>query len=184
MNDARRNGRRRVLQVESLESLTLLSGLAPPTLAPAVPAALGTVQAAARSVALNATTRGSYAFVQGNPDTGKAYYFVTAGWVPGLGYSTFSGSIHTPGFIRTGTAAGTMTVYTPRGTLTLQLTSDPVPGFSDLPTRVHWAITGGTNQLKGATGSGTLDIALRPTWGFGGPRSRGGGLATLTFHTA
>src|SRR4051794_10997361 len=114
MRSNRRNLRQRPLQVESLETLTLLSGLATPTitLAPVVVSAASTT-----NLAFNASAKGTFFTTQSNPDTGKDYHVVAVGRTTGGAVMAVGGELFTPGFVATGHTTGSLTVYTARGTL-------------------------------------------------------------------
>jgi hypothetical protein len=166
--------------VESLEAMTLLSGLAMPAVAHA--AEVGMPTAMSTAVHVNGTTRGEYVRVRANPDTGSTYDFNTTGILPGFGVAAVSGSVQTPGNIATGTASGSLTLFSLKGTLTLKVSSASLPSFSPLPSKLTFTITGGTGAFAGATGSGTIAVALHQTFGRGPMLT--GGAVTLTFHSA
>jgi hypothetical protein len=171
----------RAPQVEALESLTLLSGLTVPGTSPVlpVPVLTGSIHAAAATAALTGTARGVYSSTSRNPDTGTTYYINAAGNLAGLGGTAVSGSMRTPGFVARGQATGTLTLYAARGTITLHLVGPTQPGFIALPATLSYTIGGGTRAYRGATGSGTVDLALHPV----APKVVVGvGQVTLVFH--
>jgi hypothetical protein len=173
------NRKRRGLtpRVESLESLTLLSGFAAPA---------ATATAAQAAVTLSMTTSGYYATVRQNPDIGTTTYFLTFGNLPGIGPAAVAGAINTPGFIASGQATGTLTVYTYQGTLTLFVTSALIPGFSALPTQLNWIITQATGRFHAMAGGarGSIAVALHPNPGGNpAPGSPVFGTASLVFSS-
>jgi hypothetical protein len=164
VRDPNRKRRGLTPRVESLESVTLLSGLAAPAALRAAPTAIAAAQAA---VTLSMATSGYYATVQQNPDTGTTTYFLTFGTLPGIGVAAVAGAINTPGFIGSGQATGTLTVYTYQGTLSLFVTSALVPGFSTLPSQLNWIITQATGRFQAMAGGvkGSISVALHPNPG-------------------
>jgi hypothetical protein len=176
MKDTYRPLRRRTLTVESLESMTLLSGLVPIV----GPAATAISQAPAAPTALNMTARGFFAFSRSNPDAGTTYFFFATTRIPGIGFTTVTGSITTPGFIMNGHATGTLQVHSPNGALTLSVTGPTQAGFSKLPTQLAFTVTSASGQLGSISGSGTLSLALNQ-FGFRSPFT-GSGTVVMTFR--
>ncbi len=152
--DARRRSRRdQPLQVESLEGLTLLSGLA----ASLAPTAAEITAAAARTVSLRAHAKGTFTTSHSLPDTGTTYNIVAKGATVGGARLSVKGDLQTPGFIAQGRTTGTLTVSTARGSLTLLVTGPLQPGFSPLPSKLGFTITGGTGIFAhNHSGSGTI----------------------------
>ncbi len=144
------------LQVESLESMTLLSSI------PAMGLPLGPAlvqKQAATPVAFNATTRGLFFTTQSNPDTGTTYHVFTIGRNSGGVLVGVSGDLVTPGFIR-GRTTGTLTVFTARGSLTLDVTGPVQNGPAPLPSTLGYTITGGTGAFaNNHSGSGTIAVS-------------------------
>lgn len=140
--------------MESLEAMTLLSGVAalvatpPPTFA--------------GHVVFNATAHGTYTSHDHIPDVGRSFNVVTHGHADGLGAVDIVGSFHATGFTGTGNATGSLTVHTHRGTLDINATGPVQSGFAKLPTQFTFQIEGGTGKYKGATGSGELTVTLSP----------------------
>ncbi len=157
MTFVRTQRRTRTLQVESLESKTLLSGI--PTMglrqAPALVA-----HAAVTQVALNATTKGLFYTTKANPDTGTTYHIFTTGKTSGGAVVGVSGDLTTPGFIAQGRTSGTLTIFTTRGSLTLNVTGPLQAGFTPLPSTLGFTITGGTGAFANVQ-SGTGKIAVK-----------------------
>jgi hypothetical protein len=151
--------------VEPLEGLTLLSPIAPGP--PRPPSASSVVAATARpssQVALNLKFRGVYQVILENPDVGKDYVFQAGrvGSTRGLGTIGVAGTIHTPGLVVQGHASGQLVAHTLRGDINLQLIGPTTSGFSSLPARLSFRITGGTGKFANASGSGIVDVTLRP----------------------
>jgi hypothetical protein len=180
----RKYSRKRLRQepgIETLEAKTLLSSLRMTEVVHALSAEVSGIRAAALP---SLTTRGIYARVQVNPDTGRTYFFQTFGSSPFFGTALVVGSITTPGFVATGQAAGTLTLYSAKGVLTVSV-SKTVPGFSSLPSQLGFTITGGTGQFSNLHGSGTLTDTIYQTWGGPpAPVSLTGGSAVLSFQLA
>jgi hypothetical protein len=183
MRNTRRNRRSRPLEVEPLESMLLLSTLTPlHSAATAAPTAL--VMTTPVVVNLNGTTSGTYTSDQKNPDTGTQYNVTTVGSFAHYGPATVLGTLHSVGFIANGHATGTLRVFLPGGTLTLELTGPTQPGFSHLPSQFTYVITKGTGKFHNAAGDpigrGTVDVTLRPIVH---GANHGFGLITLKFHS-
>ena len=165
MTDEPRGPRDRKPQLELLESMTLLSGLA--FLAAIDPSTSAIVQSSQRApIALNATTHGTLTTTQKNPDAGKEFQLYTSGPAAALGHVSIDGALLTPGFIAHSQASGSLKVHTRRGELTLSVKEPSQFGFSSLPHSLTYSITSGTGHYQGATGSGRLTIttaAASPT---------------------
>lgn len=91
-----------------------------------------------------------------NPDAGASYRWVGQGKVKPLGVVAGTGVSHGVGFIQEGTPAGTMTLSSSTGTITLTIKFDRTRGFAPLPSHAAYVITGGTGAYTGARGSGSL----------------------------
>lgn len=176
--------RRRVnrpLQVETLESVTLLSGLTTGLMAPPALIQSQAIHATV-SIGLSGTTRGSFTYYRANPDTGTQYNLYTGGVLAGLGGVSAVGTVRSLGNVAQGQAQGHLTIYTGRGAIYVYLAGPVQSGHSPLPTMFYYGITGGTGKWAGATGFGTVNLALQtfpyqPSW-------IGSGLATLHFKPA
>jgi len=154
----RRNRARIRPEVEGLESMTLLSGVA----ASVHTAASAMVTAPVQTVSLSGTAHGNYVSRQSNPDTGTLYSFNARGMIAPVGRTFDFGSFHTPGFIQNGQTQGRLTLVGPRGTLRMTITE--VTPTTD-PTNVFhftYTITGGTGRFRNAQGTGNLDVTLTP----------------------
>jgi hypothetical protein len=161
-----------------LESWVPLSGAAGALHGGLTAAAVAPITKRQESVlALSGTVRGGYIVSSVIPDVGKSYQFGVAGRISPLGQTGDNGQIHTTGFIASGIASGTMTIGAPHGTIKLQLTGPPQPGFTPLPSTMSYTINGGTGAYTKATGSGTIDITLTSN-----VFSYGFGLMTISFH--
>jgi hypothetical protein len=186
MNEKRRPRTRptrpRALGFETLEAVTLLSGMG--ARLPIIPAVIAPEPliplATTTPVVFNGTARGFYTSSAGVPDVGTSSNVFASGRLLGLGGSTVNGSLHSTGFIAQGHATGTLTIHAPRGNLTLSLTGPTQPGFSPLPGQFAFKIQGGTGRYAHASGGGTVDVKLSPISSAG---MNGVGLITLTFHS-
>lgn len=178
-----RRSRKRVLGFENLESMTLLSGLAAPAVSRAA-VGLVHVEAARPALSMAISTRGFFSAIRQNPNAGATYFFYTSGFSPALGYSIIAGSITTTGNVAHGRATGHMVVYSSKGgTMNLALTGPLQQGFAPPPAALTWQVTASSGVFLHATGQGTMTDALHRTWGtLEGPRTFGGGFATLTFR--
>jgi hypothetical protein len=174
-----RSRRNRPLEVESLESMLLLSTLSvnsPPVAATTIPIPI--------IVGLKGSAHGNYTSEQKNPDTGTTYSVFTAGRFEHYGPAVVTGSLQSLGNIASGKATGTLHVIVPGGTLTLTLTGPTQPGLSKLPTEFSFVITKGTgkfhNSVGDPVGKGTVDVTLKPN-ATGASPAHGHGQVTLVF---
>jgi hypothetical protein len=185
MRNTRSKRRNTPLEVESLESMTLLSGLAmvnsPPAAAP-----VSFVIPIPVIASLDGTTRGFYVSRQKNPDVGTSYDVFTTGNLAHYGPAFVSGSLHSLGNVASGQAKGTLNVFVAGGTLTLKLTGPTQNGLSPLPTKFSFVVTQGTGKFHNAAGEpvgkGTVDVMLTP--GAGSSAMIGHGMVTLVFHSS
>jgi hypothetical protein len=171
-------------QVESLESKALLSGSS--AAVSGALAAVVTSAAPAKAIHLTGTVKGSYHLQVKNPDTGKNFTFVGSGKVAPLGQATLTGSIQSPGNIANGHSTGLLVLSTPRGSLTLDPTGPPQNGNTPVPNVFSFKITRATGTFKGDTGTGYIDLVLKPapTPTVGSPSLLGGqGTFTMIFLT-
>ena len=149
-------------EVESLEALTFLSGLA----ATHSPAALVAPHFIPLPiiVGLKGTTQGYYAIKSLNPDAGRIYSLSTSGVFHDYGPGNVSGALRSVGFLAKGQATGTLLVNLQGGSVTLALTGPIQPGFSALPKTFSFTITHGTgkfhNFVGDPVGKGTVDVTL------------------------
>ena len=167
-----RESRSRRPQLETLESVTLLSAMAGVAARsmPSVPAATvsPSTPATANSLSISGTVHGSYLQHLGPPDTGGTIRFIAIGKLSGLGHTIEYGSIQLPGFTANPQVKGTVTLVAPKGTVTLQLAQVPATtsatGGSSavLVNSYHlgYTITAGTGAFAGDQGSGTVDLKL------------------------
>ncbi len=183
MRNVANKSRNQRLEVESLESMTLLSAMTAVVGHPLPPAQIS-AQAIPLPiiVGLKGTTHGVYTS-SSFPDVGTSYTVYTAGKLSGYGTGAVYGTLHSLGFLASGQATGTLHVILPWGTLTLTLTGPTQPGFSPLPKQFSFEITKGTGKFHNAVGDpvgkGTVSVALKP--GPGGAGLHGHGQVTLTF---
>lgn len=170
-------------QLEALESMTLLSGVAaaavhrPHAEVAAVnngPTTPGT------TITLSGTERGLYFARQQNPDTGKQYSFTAVGRVSPLGLTFSTGSFHTPGFILNGMVDGSLTLRAPRGLVNVML-SGPAQGPSAGVFDLTYTITGGTRNFANDKGTGPVEVTVRP-FGSGSVSSRRGEVGRITLN--
>jgi hypothetical protein len=170
---------RRRPEVEALESIVPLSGMSGMMGGGGVlvaPEVRAVHRAQGVTLALQGTVRGGYFVPFGVPDTGKTYHIGVAGGINPLGSTGDTATIHTPGFIAHGMAAGMMRIAAPRGVVRLELVGPVQPGFAALPSMVSYTIVGGTGAYTGATGAGTIALTLNPS-----VASNNLGLITMTF---
>jgi len=173
-----------------LDSLTLLSVISPALSShPSGSAEIATSMRirTTRPVALNFTAQGSYRVIETNPDVGRTHQFQaeSKGRTRGLGATTVDGAITTPGFVAQGYATGRLIAHTSRGDLQIQLAGPLAAGFSALPGKLSYSITGGTGKYAHAHGFGVVEVVLKsgasPSTAANVIES---GHATLTFHAS
>lgn len=172
---------RHVPQVEALESLLPLSSTAGAIAAASAsrePAAIHEGVRASAAIALQGRLQGTYTLRGGDPATGATYQVATNGRLAPLGRTTGTGQIRTPGLATPGQVDGTLRIKAPRGVVTLQVTSPVQSGFTSLSGTLAYTITGGTRAYLDATGSGSIDVAVRP-----GPGAGSRGTVTLIFSS-
>ncbi len=171
--------RRRPLQVESLETLTLLSGLS--TLGVAAPHAIvaeAVKASAAATVNFTSATTGVYVAIQAKPITGLQFTVNTSGIAAGGGVVSVFGKLNTPGFTAKGRTTGTLIVFSAAGNLTLAVAGSTQSGFSGLPSTLNFTIVGGTGVFKHHfAGKGTIAVAVQTE--FSGPARTTNGQLTL-----
>jgi len=159
-----RISRRTRPQLEGLESMTLLSALAPALTHPGGPIlAAATAPVTPTPVKLNGTLKGDY-HVAGktNPDTGFDYVFSGNGSIGALGHVHVTGHVHSLGNIATGHATGLIVLSTPKGSLTLHLTGPEQKGFAKLPDHFKFKITNSSGKYLGDAGTGTVVFVRDP----------------------
>jgi hypothetical protein len=160
-----RSPRKRQLQVEALETKTLLSaGLGRPAFLAAseVRAARATPR---DGVAVTGTIRGQYALVEDNrPADGPAVYqFTGSGQFGRLGRLDAAATLNVGGFVVPGTPdEGTLTLSNSQGSLTVRLSGRNGGDSSGLPTRFQAIIQGGTGQFANVRGIGTATLRAVP----------------------
>jgi hypothetical protein len=151
-------------QLETLEAMTLLSGVAgglhhiaavdlsvPPS-GPTTPV----------KVSLNGTLTGTYHQKDGLPDTGDNFTFFGHGKVGPLGVADVTGHAHSLGNVASGQAHGLLVISTPQGSLTLKLEGPTQKGLSSLPDRFTFKITNASGRYLHDRGHGTAVLVLDP----------------------
>lgn len=183
MRDRRRS---RQPQVETLEAMTLLSGVTAmvmhPTSALVMPAGTPSTP---EIVALNGHASGSYTSSRKFSDAGTAYKLEkVSGTFAGYGRGVVTGTLHTPGFIRNSDTVGTLKVALPGGSVVLALFSGSQKSFAGLPSQLTYVITRGNGKFHDAagdpTGRGVIDVSSKASSGF--VIFNGHGKVGLTFH--
>ena len=177
--------RRTMLHVEELGSRVLPSA-SPFTLYGVAPATMHVIQNEHTLVkeygqlaeqSLHGMGFGSYANNFNVPDTGASYHLNGLGVFSKLGFATVSGDIHGVGFIQHGHATGTLTLTNAHGSVTIELTGPVQDGFSPLPYKFQYQVTGGTGAYQNFHDTGTLQLQLIGSTG--PPGSPGHGVFTL-----
>jgi hypothetical protein len=173
-------------QLESLESMTLLSGAAAAARSPHDHAEVS-IATPAREVTstLSGTEHGVFR-VYGN-GSGKTYDITAAGKLTPIGRTTIAGNLVGLSGISSGPPAGTLNLTTTTRTLTLQIPkSVAIP--VGLPTATSkneivdtYVITGGTGAYEGDTGSGVVEFTFRGA--NSSPARSRGGRVDITFTT-
>jgi hypothetical protein len=164
VRDPRPRRQGRPLQVELLDTRTLLSTLAPTPIAtggdtPAM-ATVAVPSVTAPAANLGTTLRGDYHSTRSLPDTGSGYRVYASGRAGELGKVVVTGTFHTPGNVAGGSATGTLRVSVTGGTLYLDLTGPSQSGFSAMPEQFNYTVRGGMGKFQGATGSGVATVNL------------------------
>jgi len=159
-----RNSQRTRPQLEVLESMTLLSALAPALVHPGGPAAIGvTSPVATTTVSLNGAVKGEYhVTTKITADEGLDYVVTGDGRVGPLGHVHVIGNLHSVGNITTGHAHGLLVLTTPDGSLTLHLTGPEQKGFANLPDQFKFKITNSSGKYLGDVGTGTVVFVRDP----------------------
>ncbi len=159
-----RNSQRTRPQLEVLESMTLLSALAPALVHPGGPALIAaTTPVTTTTVSLNGPVKGDYHLSSKiTPDAGLDYVFSGKGSVGPLGHVHATGNVHGVGNIVTGHAHGLIVLSTPVGSLTLHLTGPVQKGFGNLPDHFTFKITNSSGKYLGDAGTGTVVFVRDP----------------------
>jgi hypothetical protein len=147
--------------VESLEGRMLLSAVRVPVAhAPALVAST----ASGRRLVLDGTLQGTWSKTQANPDVGGSETLQGWGSTQPLGQVQATGTLQTPGFIRSARATGSLTLSNAQGSVTLRLVGVMgQPGSSSSPpSALRYTVVKGTGQYAQATGSGTALLQQRP----------------------
>jgi hypothetical protein len=142
-------------ELESLESMVLLSGVAGAAERPAYAAAamVATRPVSNAVVSLSGSASGTY---RAGRALGSPYSFSGKGNISPLGRASVKGSL------QLAAQTGQMTVATRHGKIFANLST---PGGVGPP--VNYTITGGTGQFAGASGTGTGVLSTSPSHGRG-----------------
>ena len=150
-------------RVESLESMTLLSGVSA-AVRGAIAALLAPVApTSGHEIDLTGTVTGTYHVHSSNPDTGKDFSFFGSGPVAPLGHVELTGHINSPGFIARGHSRGLLVLSNPNGSLTLAVAGPEQNGFTPVPDTFTFKITSASGKFKGDTGTGFMVLELNPS---------------------
>ena len=114
------------------------------------------------SLPLTGTIKGTYTIPPlMNPEAGQTYVFNGSGTAGALGAVTATGSVHLPGFIANGKAAGTLTLSNSLGSVTLTLTGPTQAGFGAFPSTLSFVISSATGAYANDTDAGTIKVTLQ-----------------------
>jgi hypothetical protein len=149
-------------QLESMETLTLLSGIA--ATAFSLPNHVEVSTTTGTKLTLGGTARG--VFLTHQTSTARNYSIDAAGTLTPIGKTAIAGSLHVNLGISSGPPSGTLTLVTSKGTLTLQIPESvalpvglPTPTAKDEIVDTY-VITKGTGAYKGDTGSGVVEFTF------------------------
>jgi hypothetical protein len=177
-----RASRRVHLQVESLESLALLSGVAA---VHAHGAEIAVASSSGAAITLQGSERG-FVFARRTPQA-TWYTMIASGRVTPLGINVASGFLHVLKGVSSGPPNGTLRLTTSTGSVTLQIPESvavpagvPNPPAPDVIVDTY-TITKGTGAFAGDTGKGVVEFAFTPSSLGDGTRGIGVGRVTLTF---
>jgi hypothetical protein len=159
-----RRKRDRRPQLETLESMTLLSGIAAGLhhLAAVDIAGLTSRPATPTKISLNGVLTGTYHVKSPNPDVGANDTFFGHGKIRPLGTADVTGHAHSLGNVATGKARGLLVISTPQGSLTLRLEGPNQKGLAPLPDRFRFKITNASGSYLKDRGHGTVVLVLDP----------------------
>ncbi len=160
-----RKSKRTRPELELLESMTLLSALAPALVHPGGPVLVAaTTPVTTTTVSLSGTVKGDYhVTTKITADKGLDYVVTGDGSVAPLGHVHLIGNLHSVGNITTGHAHGLLVLTTPDGSLTLHLTGPEQKGFAHLPDQFKFKITNSSGKYLGDAGTGTVVFVRDPT---------------------
>jgi hypothetical protein len=115
------------------------------------------------SPVLDGTLAGGYAVGAGSRDAGFRFDLAGIGDLAGVGESLFFGELHSLGLVRSGHAAGVVTLENSHGTIRLTLEGVRAQGaFAPLPQQFHFTVTSGTGAYSHSHASGTALLHLTP----------------------
>lgn len=121
---------------------------------------VGTIKSKAIVQALDGAVSGTYVNPLTRPDAGASYVFAGSGTAGDLGAVKVSGQVSLPGNIRSGHAAGTVTLTNAKGSVTLSLSGPEEPGFGPFPKSLAFSIDGGTGAYAGMRGAGSIAVLV------------------------
>jgi hypothetical protein len=141
-----------------METKMLLSSMASPSHLAVVgqPIAADAV----RLVRLSGQMHGRFTNSLSLPDTGQQTLIFGTGNLHGLGKTLIAGSLHSVGFIASGQATGSITLFTRRGSLSITLTGPTQSGPSGLPTTLNYQVTKGMGAFRNVSDRGTVELLL------------------------
>jgi hypothetical protein len=150
-----KRSRRLVPCLESLEPVVVMSISA--AVMPRLPALMAFALKHPK-LALSGQVTGTWQSGMTNPDVGNAQSISGSGTVAPIGPTQVSGTLRTPGFIRSAGTTGTLTLTGNTGTVTLSLRSLKQKGLSGLAANYTFTLSG-TGGYAGATGKGTAVLS-------------------------
>lgn len=127
---------------------------------------------------LTGSISGRASMSPGIPDVGHDTLLQGEGSVGPLGHVQLSGALHSVGFIAHGHATGALTLTTPAGNVTLQLTGPGQQGFSNLPTTFRYQVIDHNGKLPAVKATGHVQVTVGPV---ASPQGQGGSSFTIHF---
>jgi hypothetical protein len=156
--------RRTVLRVEELGNRILPSvTLSRPV---AATTAIVSTQTLSAKTALNGEVHGRYTIDFSRPTTGKVYSYEGTASITGLGLFAVKGQVRSVGSTRSGTATGSLTFSSRRGSFTMVLDGPTQPANAALPQKYRFRVTGGTGLYRNLTTQGEIQLKLQLFYGY------------------